>query len=71
VLVLKNYSTFQSHSRDHPLIQMDFGALLPIPTGSFWKFFPSFWVPDLQGHFEALNKVFRDCHIQIMDKVGV
>jgi hypothetical protein len=26
----------------------------------FGTFFPSFWVPDLQGHFEALNSVFRD-----------
>jgi hypothetical protein len=49
------------------LIHMDFSGLPPIPTGSFWQFssltiFPSFRVPDLRGHFEALNNVFRARH---------
>jgi hypothetical protein len=47
------------------MIQMDVGGLPPIPTGSFWQFgsfFPSFWVPDLRGRFEALNNVFRARH---------
>jgi hypothetical protein len=50
------------------LIHMDVGGLPPIPTGSFWQFsslvvlFPSFQFPDLQGHFEALNNIFRDQH---------
>jgi hypothetical protein len=49
---------------------MDVSGLPPIPTGSFWQFsslavfFPSFRVPDLRGHFEALNNVFRACHSQ-------
>jgi hypothetical protein len=38
---------------------MDFDGLPPIPTSSF---FPSFWVPDFQGHFEALNNVFKALH---------
>jgi hypothetical protein len=47
------------------LIHMDFDGLPPIPTSSFWHFlslvvcFPSFRVPFLWGHFEALNNVFR------------
>jgi hypothetical protein len=52
---------------------MDFGGLPPIPTSSFWQFsslaiFPSFRVPDFQGRFEALNNIFRDHHIQIVDR---
>jgi hypothetical protein len=32
----------------------------------FGSFFPSFWVPNLRGHFEALNNVFRAHHNQLM-----
>jgi hypothetical protein len=28
------------------------------------QFFPSFWVPDFRGRFEALNNVFRAHHNQ-------
>jgi hypothetical protein len=46
---------------------MDVDGLPPIPTDSFWELsslavFPQFWVPDLQGCFEALNNVFRAHH---------
>jgi hypothetical protein len=57
-------------------IQIYFYVLPPIPTGSFWKFsslaiFPSFWVPDFWGHFEAIKNVFRALYryIVIDDKV--
>jgi hypothetical protein len=50
---------------------MDFSGLPPIPTGSFWKFFRSFQVLDFQGHFEALNKIFRDLHNKIIDGVRI
>jgi hypothetical protein len=46
------------------LIHIDVFGLPPIQTGSFLavflfgSFFPSFRVPDLQGHFEALKNVF-------------
>jgi hypothetical protein len=42
------------------MIYMYVGGLPPIPTSSFWQFsslavFPSFWVLDFRGRFEALK----------------